>query len=582
MNKYIIKNVLKIGILIAAFLISSILIYFYCINKQKADRVYYGNIYTGIENDKIQEAIAIKDDKIVFVGSKKSVKKYIDKNTKEVTYDNGLILSGFTDTHTHITPYFATEKYQMNLTEATTLDEYIKIITDYVNNHPNYDMYLGRGWNYMLFEDGVPTKDILDKISPDKPIFIKSDDGHACWINSKMIEKIKVTKDTKDPIGGRIMRDSIGNPVGCFRDAAMDVFVKPYLEPYTVEQYKELIMMSQNYYAEMGYSSYIEVFVEADNTNYNIYKAYEELDKENKLILRVQGAWNVSNNDKSIENVKKIISYKNESKGGMFELTDVKIFMDGVAETGTAYLSEPYNNNINNYGADRWPSKEDFDKLIDIIVLANKNDMVVHFHAIGDAAITKTLDALEEARKEYISDKVHNVITHLEVVKESDMERFSKLDVVIAADLAWGCKDDILYSTVEVKYLGEERASKAYPYKSVLDSGAVLSLATDYPAGGVVSPIAAYLVAINRNSTDDEKNVRDASQKMTIDEALRSMTYGGAYQMRQEKFRGTLKVGNKADLIVLNNNIIENHTEKDISTKVLLNIVNGKIVYKNN
>ena len=138
--------------------------------------------------------------------------------------------------------------------------------------------------------------------------------------------------------------------------------------------------MSQDFYAELGYTSYIEVFVEPYNTNYNIYKAYEELDKENKLKLRVQGAWNVSNNENSIDDVKQLIKYKEESKGGMFELTDIKIFMDGVAETKTAYFSEPYADDKDNYGAARWPSEDDFNKLVDCIVLANKNDMVVHFH----------------------------------------------------------------------------------------------------------------------------------------------------------------------------------------------------------
>ena len=131
--------------------------------------------------------------------------------------------------------------------------------------------------------------------------------------------------------------------------------------------------------------------------------------------------------------------------------------------------------------------------------------MVVHFHAIGDAAITKTLDAVQKARKEYVNPKIHNVITHLETVKDSDINRFKDLDIVVAADLSWGCIVEDLYQTVEVKRLGEERAFKAYPYKSVLDAGTVVSLATDYPAGSVVSPIAGYLVAVTRNTTDDEE-----------------------------------------------------------------------------
>ncbi|WP_432713812.1 amidohydrolase family protein, partial [Pedobacter sp.] len=167
-----------------------------------------------------------------------------------------------------------------------------------------------------------------------------------------------------------------------------------------------------------------------------------------------------------------------------------------------------------------------------------------------------------------------------ETVKDSDMKRFANLDVVIAANLTWGSMDSVLYTTVEVKRLGEERAFNAYPYKSVLDAGAVVSGATDYPAGAVPSPIAAYIVAVTRNSTDDPKMIRDPSQKMTVDEALRVLTYGGAYQMRQEKFRGTIEVGKKADLIILDTNLLKSHSVKTLETKVLLNVIDGNVIYK--
>lgn len=564
-------------VLIILLVVSSII---YLLNNKAADIVIYGNIYTGTDGEVVSEALAIKNDKFVYVGNKKDAKEYINKNTKVIKYDEGLILSGFTDTHTHVTPSFGAKEYQIDLSNADSIDEYANIIKEFIKSNPDDSMYVGRGWNYMLFENGTPTKEILDRVESNKPIYIKSGDGHSAWVNSKMIELIGVDKDTKDPIGGKIVKDENGNPTGCFKDAAMDLFVKPYVTPYSIDQYKNIIMQAQNYYAELGYSSYIEVLVESDNANYNLYKAYEELDKEGKLILRVQAAWNVNNNVDSIENVKKIIKYKEESKGGMFELTDIKIFMDGVAETKTAYFSEPYADEPSNYGADRWPDEESFNRLVDCIELANRNDMVMHFHAIGDAAITKTLDAIEEARKRYINPKVHNVITHLEIVKDSDIKRFNDLDVVIAANLSWGCKDDVLYPTVEVKNLGEERASKAYPYKTVLDTGAIVSMATDYPAGAVSSPIAAYIVAVTRNSTDDESFARDPSQKMTVNEALRAITYGGAYQMRQENIRGSIEVGKKADLIILDTNLLESHSIKTIETKVLMNMVNGKIVYK--
>lgn len=544
-----------------------------------ADKVIYGNIYTGIDGEVFSEAVAIKNDKIIFVGNKIDAKKYVNSNTKVFDYKSGMVLSGFTDTHTHITPYIGTDEYQFNITNATSVSEYIQIIEEYIKNNPDKEMIIGRGFSNTLFENNTPTKEILDQINTDKPIYIKSSDGHSCWINSKMLELIGVTKDTENPIGGTIVKDINGEPTGYLKDGAMDILAKPFLIPYSVEEYKTIIKKAQEYYASMGYTAYIEVFVESDKLNYNLYKAYEELDKSGELILRVQGAWNINNDENALQNLNKLIEYKEESKGGMFELTDVKIFMDGVAETETAYLSEPYADNPNNYGADRWPSEEDFNELVQMAILANKNNMVMHFHAIGDLAISKAIDVVEKARETYINPKIHNTITHFEIVKDSDIERLSKNDIIVSADLSWGCKMDDSYEPIEVKVLGEERAFKAYPYKSAMDAGAVVSMATDYPAGPIASPIAAYIVAVIRNSTDDEANVRDASQKMTVTEALKAVTYNGAYQMRQENIRGTIEVGKKADIIVLDQNLLVSHSPETLSTEVLINMVNGKIVY---
>lgn len=546
-----------------------------------ADTVIYGNIFTGVDGDSTSGALAIKDGEYIFVGDKEGVEEYIGEATNILDYTDQFVLSGFTDTHTHVTNSFIAKNYQINIGDASSIEEYVEIISKYIEEHPDDEMYVGRGWDYMLFPNGTPTKDILDEISMDKPIYIKSGDGHSGWANSKMIEIAGVTKDTEDPIGGVIIRDQNGEPIGTFKDAAMDEYLKANVIPYSVEQFKELIMEGQHYYAELGYTAYIEVFVEADSFNYNLYKAYEELDKEGKLLLRVHGAWNVGNSDKYLDKVNNIIKYKEESKGGMFELTDVKIFMDGVAETKTAFLSEPYSDDSTNFGADRWPGEEGFNRLVDIVKVANKNDVVVHFHAIGDAAITKALDAVEEARKEYINPNIHNVITHLEIVKDSDFARFKDLDIVVSANLSWGCIVEVLYPTVEVKYLGEERAFKAYPYKSVLDAGAVVSSATDFPASSASSPIASYIVAVIRNNSLDPSMTRDETQKMTPVEALRAISYGGAYQMNQDDYRGTIEVGKKADLIVLDTNLLESYSVETIETQVLLNMVNGNIVYEN-
>lgn len=569
-----------IFVLLIVIILLGIGLYFLSFKKYGADTIIYGNIYTGVDGEKFSEALAIRKDKIIFVGNKNDCERYINKKTKILQYDDGIVLSGFTDTHTHVTPYFGTLEYQVDISNASSVEEYISLITEYIKNNPDKEMIIGRGFNNNLFENGEPSKKILDEICEDKPVYIKSGDGHSCWVNSKMIELTGITNETENPVGGTIVRDSNGDAIGYLKDAAMDVYAKPHLIPYSIEEYKVIIKKAQEYYAKLGYTSYIEVFVESDPLNYNLYKAYEEMDKDGELTLRVQGAWNIPNDDNSINNLKKIINYKNESKGGMFELTDVKIFMDGVAETNTAYLSEPYANDKDNYGADRWPSEDDFNKLVKMTVLANEENMVMHFHAIGDAAVTKTIDVIEKARQKYFNNKIHNVITHFEIVKESDLARLAANDIIISANLSWGCKAEGIYESIEVNNLGEERAYNAYPYKSAMTAGAVVSSATDFPAVAISSPIAAYIVAVTRNSTDDENFVRNANEKMSPVEALKVLTYNGAYEMRQENIRGTLEKGKKADIIVLDQNLLISHSISTLETQTLLNMVNGKIIYQ--
>ena len=308
-------------------------------------------------------------------------------------------------------------------------------------------------------------------------------------------------------------------------------------------------------------------------------RAYEELDQSGELLLHVHASWVVNNTPDAKDEVKKIIEYSREIKGGMFELTDIKIFMDGVAETGTAFLSEPYLNDPSNYGLDRWEGNEATERLIDCVVLANQNDLAAHFHAIGDAAVTKTLDVIEAAKKRYSHTNIHNVITHLELIKDSDLPRFAELDVVAAANLTWGVKIPDTYKNVEVRNIGADRAANAYPYKTLANAGATLSFATDYPPGAFESPFLGFEVGVTRSFLEIAETVRNQAEAFSRDEILRIMTYGGAYQMNQENIRGTLEVGKKADFVIIDTNLLTTPIEETTMASSVLTVVNNKVVY---
>ncbi len=548
-------------------------------HKTPADTIVYGNIYTSTGDGVLVEAAAIDDGQFVYVGDRAGAEKYRGEETEVLEYTDGMVLAGMSDTHTHVTMDFQTAKDQLDLSKLNSVDEYVEAIKAFIAAHPDNEMYLGMGWKYDLFENETPTKDILDAISKDKPIYLRSSDAHSAWVNSAMLDLAGINKNTENPIGGEIKKDQNGEPVGMVKETVLSIYAKPLMSVYSVEEYKEFILEAQKYYAALGYTAYVEIFIDPDEANTNFYKAYEELDKEGKLSLRVHGAWAIPNDENAISSVEKAIQYKNESAGGMFELTDLKFFMDGVAESHGAFFSEPYADAPETYGMDRWPDEESFNRLVECIKLGNQNGMVAHFHAIGDAAVTKALDAIEAAKKESDNLDVHSVITHLEAVKESDFPRFEQLGVVVAANLSWGSRVSEQQYAMETKLLGEERAEKAYPYKSLADAGAIISYATDYPPGSSALPFGGFSVGISRSFFGNPDTLRDASQQLSRDEALRALTINGAYQMNQDDMRGTIEVGKKADFVIVDTNLLTSLAGKSVLTTVLKTFVDGQEVY---
>lgn len=571
-------------ILVAVFAMmvaAALILIFGGVIKTPADTVVIGNIYTGVDGETLSEAMAIKDGKYVYVGSERGVNKYIGGETKVIRQPDGMVMSGVSDTHTHVTMAYQTAKDQVDLSSATSIEEYVAIIKDFIEKHPDIDIVTGMGWNYEAFPNETPTKEILDEIANGHPIYVRSSDSHSAWVNSIMFERMGITKDTKDPVGGEIKRDAEGNPAGMIKETVIGMYAKPLIPTASVEEYKQMIIDAQEYYASLGYTAYLELFIDAPAANENIFKAYEELDKEGKLILRTQGAWTINNNEQAMDSVKRAIELKEESKGGMFEMTDIKFFMDGVAESHGAFFSEPYADDPTNYGLDRWPGEESMNRLVDCMVMGLENDMIPHFHAMGDEATTRALDAIEAAReKSPETAKIHAVITHLEIVKDSDVNRFKELNVVVAANLMWGNKVSAEHYEMEVKKLGKERAEKVYPYNTLADTGAVVSFATDYPPGSVAIPFGGFSVGISRTILRLEGTERNTKESLTREEALQALTKNGAIQMRQDDYRGTIEVGKSADFVIIDENLLTCLPGKAALTMVLNTFVNGEEIFR--
>ena len=547
---------------------------------KSADKVIYGTIYIGDEDGTVAEAIAINGANIVYVGSRDEAERYVGDCTEVTELDDGkFVMAGFVDGHTHIASFVAGLKSACMLPDGKGADEYVQLIREFVEAHPANQYYMAKGWITGAFGDKGPTKELLDDISTDKPIFAQSGDGHSAWANSRLIELAGITAETADPTGGRIERNADGTPSGCFRDTAIDI-VRNAIPKGDAESKKEGILEAQKLYADLGYTEYFEAIAN-DSTMPSLYpliEAYEELDQAGKLPLYAQGAFLVNNTDDALELVDTAIRLKEETAGGNFELTCVKIFMDGIIESSSAWLMEPYANDPDNCGAARWSTEEDLKKLTQIIIKANKGGMPVHFHTMGDAAVKTAVDCVERAYKE-AGDVVlesRNAMTHLALLREEDYKRFADLNIVAVVN-PWTSKDPANFvEKEELMYLGEERMNRQYPVKAFLDAGVMTAFGTDYGASFVFEPVNCYRVLVTRTTADmDPAHILYAGQQLTPDEAIRAMTAGGAYQLFREDTYGTLEAGRKASLIVLSKNLLKIENKDIPGTVVERTMSNG-------
>lgn len=580
-----------------------------CGKKHEYDKVIYGTIFVGEDSDKTVEAIVIKDGIIEYAGDKAGAKAYEEKAEEIVTLgDDEFIIPGITDGHSHPAVAWDNKINALMLEEGWNIDKYIEAITQYVKDNPDKTVYRVKGYmenEFKTDEQKNNPKALLDAISTDVPIVATDGGGHGLWCNTKAIEMFceanpdikmvdadKAGHDNTSIPGGTIERNSSGEAIGFFRDKAVGSVTNVCVK-YTKDDYKECILKAQEEYASIGYTSYNESMINesSDVTQTPKVDAYNELEAEGKLTAYVSGSFIVGNRDDYLELVDQAIKLRDETAGGNFEVTDIKIFMDGVVEGGSAYLEEPYEKNADGTDAGSYTGSSSWannlDRLTEVIVKANEAGMAVHFHSVGDQATKDALSCIEKAAEIIGADKVRearNVITHLQIVDDSDYEKFAEYNVIANLN-PWASKLPGFYNEVEVLVLGEDRASNEYPYKTFLEKGIKCAFGTDYGSSFKYHFNEAYYTLTTRKhatvespATDDSTQL-NASECLTRAQALSVMTSGGAYQLKKEADFGTIEVGKKANLVVLNMNPLTAEESDLINIAAVRTMFEGNWVY---
>ncbi|HZK01595.1 MAG TPA: amidohydrolase family protein [Anaerovoracaceae bacterium] len=543
-----------------------------------------GTVYTIDKANTVAQAVAIKGDTIVFVGSNKDSQSYISGTTKVVDLKGNVVMPGMVDSHVHRSGSALTELYDIYLYECVDKKDTLNAIEEFITVNPELDVYWGAGFSMgMAGDPRGPKAEWLDDICKDKPIILRSNDGHNIWLNTKALELNGITKDSVPPTGGTVQKDpTTGELWGNLTDAGSLVKMK---QTYDDWQINESMAYFQNYMNEWGYTSIMSI----SDTYLDAFKALAD---DNKLTMRVNAGMCFHPDSPLKEQIDEMNRIKEVYGSKFVDITTAKFFADGVIEGMTGWLLEPYDKAAGlapDYVSEPiWEQKqmnEFFDKVL-------SEEYQIHVHCIGDAATRSVLDGFEYAQDRNGKKDYRNVITHLQIVDEADKVRLGKLKVVGSTQPFWHFKEPEWWDYVELIALGQERAWNEYPVKSLIDNDVIVTFSGDHPVSPINDPFWAIEVAVTRNinnpefygvdeitSIDDPKWLLNPEERISVLDAVKAYTINGAYQLYRDDEIGSIENGKLADLIVVDQDIFKVNPLKIDQTKVLTTIFNGKPVF---
>lgn len=540
----------------------------------EADLIVIGKIFTVDKKEKYAEAFAAKDKKIIYVGSREEAMKYKGADTCIKEYTEGVIVPGFAEGHAHISSTI--ELVVGPLVIAESIEESVKIIERFAKEHPGTEAIYGGGFDPGLFGPEGPKASLIDAVVSDRAVIISDEGHHSVWVNSKTLEICGITKDTPDPEKGHVVKDAkTGEPTGFLQELAIGL-VNPAMPEIVPEQYEEAILYYQNVGVSYGITNAFEPMLSHTKDEAMRFDAYAALEKKNKLKIsfRVAPTLNPGDDeDTFFDMIGKL--HKKFAGHDKMQVNTVKFFMDGVIDGHTALLREPYKMEPLDCG----PIMFEQEELNKHVTRALKEGYNIHAHAIGDAAIDEALNAIETAKKAVPESDARNAITHLEVCVPEHPKRMAELGVVAVVNPYWHYETP-LYQPLELPFLGKERAEKMYYVKDFLDAGVHMSQASDFPVTVPPDTMFCLHMMVNRFDPKTSKTAYYPEQCISIEDAIYTMTMGGAYENYLEDKKGSIAVGKDADFVVLDQDVLTMPKEDIYKTKVAQTWIQGECVYE--
>ena len=532
---------------------------------EKADRIFInGHIWTGDPAKPVVEALAIREQTILAVGTTVEIQKLKEKATNVVDLKGRFVYPGFADGHLHFMGG-SLALGMVNLEDAWSVEEIQKRITAFAKANPDAPWVVGRGWAYGAFPGGMPHKKYLDAIVLDRPVWMTGYDGPTGWANSVALNKAGITKLSADPANGVIVKDENGEPTGVLKEAAQRA-VRQQIPPADEEIQYRLLKKGLDLAASYGLTSVHNAsFDEGD------LKRFDRLIAEGGLKVRMYSALPMVK-DPAPEVLARYRELRERYQTARFRFGAVKGFVDGVIEAKTAAVFEPYPGG--GTGLPNWTPEE----LNRTVALYDKQGFQIFLHAIGDRGIHMALDAYENAAKvNGPRDRRHRV-EHIEAPRLEDIARFKPLGVLASTQPLFAYPDKNQLE-VYLPMLGPDRAKRAMAFKTIDDSGALQFFGSDWPVYSC-EVLKGLHIAVTRETVEGTPaGGWNPEQKVSAEAALRHFTRDVAYAGFEEQVKGTLAVGKLADLVVLSDDILAG-PERILKAKVMLTVMGGQDTYR--
>lgn len=529
--------------------------------------VFNGHVLGADGQPSEHDAIAVRGNTIARVGRTRELRRLRRSGTIEIDAQGGSILPGFNDAHLHfMSGGLLLER--ANLTDLITLDQVKKQIADFAAANPTNDWVIGRGWVYDTFPGGLPTREILDELVPDRPAYMVAYDGHTGWVNSKALAIAGVTKKTPNPPDGIVVKDpKTGEPTGVLKEAAKGLVTKFMPEPTKEQQLRALRRAIEAAHA-VGLTSVQNAHGDAGE-----FALYDELRKSGDLTIRVYTAYSIDDpiTEADADRIDALRAAHRDDP--FFRVGAIKILGDGVIESHTAAMLAPYANKATSGE----PNLTD-EELQGIVTMMDKRGWQIMIHAIGDRAIRQAFDAYEKAAAVNGPRDRRHRIEHIETIDPADLPRFKGLGVIASME-PYHADPNPNVLNIWSGNIGEERAGRGWMMGSIKRSGAHLAFGSDWPVV-TVDPRFGLNMALNRTTpTGTPAGGWHPREKLPLADVIAGYTSEAAYASFDEERKGKLLPGQFADIVVMSKDLFALEPAKIMDAVVTHTIVDGKVVY---